>query len=128
MNYKIVSTKRISTIFLAIVLVAGTIALASPSFIVETAQASSDREKDYDDDDDDNKKSYGKDRDRDDKLRDYDKDYDEEDRKSYGKDDRDKSKKDSRKSVFINKLKCNNINVNLNGVDVDLGLPNGMLQ
>ncbi|HJU60090.1 MAG TPA: hypothetical protein VJ583_10090 [Nitrososphaeraceae archaeon] len=34
---KIVSTKRISAIFLAIVLVAGTIALSFPSFLIGSA-------------------------------------------------------------------------------------------
>src|SRR5918994_4882454 len=121
--------------FLAIVLVTGTIALSIPSFMIGAAQASSDREKDYDNeksyikyrdessdeekDNDDDEKSYGKDRD--DKSRDHDK-YD--DKKSYEKDDRDKSKKDSSSSsVSIKKVKCNNINVNLNGLDVNVGLP-----
>jgi hypothetical protein len=115
---KIVSIKETSAIFLAIVLLLGTIALTVPSFSVE-AQATSDREKDYDND---KKDSYGKDKD--DESRDHDKEYDEDDEKSYGKDkDDDKSKKDSSNSVFVKKVKCNNINVNLNGVDVDLGLP-----
>ena len=39
---KIVSTKKTSAIFLAIVLVAGTIALSSPSFIIEDVQAQRD--------------------------------------------------------------------------------------
>ncbi len=103
---KIVSIRETSAIFLAIVLVLGTIALAVPSFSVE-AQATSDREKDYDGYED--KKSYDKD--------DYKSDY-----SSYGKYDRDhdKSEKDS-KSVSIKKVKCNNINVNLNGIDVNIG-------
>src|SRR5829696_6518903 len=81
-------TTKISTIFLAIVLVAGTIALSPPSFM-NVAQATSDHEK-YDD-----KKSYGKDRD---ESRDHEK-YD--DKKSYGKDrdeSRDHKKKDDKKS------------------------------
>jgi len=41
LNNKIVFTKRISTIFLAIILVAGTIASISPSFMFGTAQAES---------------------------------------------------------------------------------------
>jgi hypothetical protein len=101
LNNKIVSTKSTITIFLAIVLVTGIIVLASPSFMIEVAQATSDRENDHDYNDDD-KKSYGKDRDRD-----------------------DKSKDSSSSSVSIKKVKCYNINVNLNGVDVDTGLPNG---
>ena len=180
MNNKKVLTKKTSAIFLAIVLVTGTIALTGPTFIVEV-QTTSDRDKHYDDD---NKKSYGKDRDRDDKSRDHDK-YDNDDEKSYGKDrDRDdksrdhtddnneydyestkyseyvdkrynsyerdygmdndykdrygkdsyesqystygkdnsyKSKDSSSKSVSIKKVKCNNINVNLNGIDADIG-------
>ena len=81
---KIVSIKETSAIFLTIVLVLGTIALALPSFSVE-AQATSDREKDYYNDEE--KDSYEKDRD--DKSRDYDeKDYDhDKDKKSYDKDD-----------------------------------------
>jgi hypothetical protein len=133
---KILFIKETSAIFLAIILVAGTFALAFHSFMVGAAQASSDHEKDknyrsYESDesddekyDNDDKKSYGKDRN--DKSRDHDKDYDEDyNKKSYGKDDRDKSKKDSSNSVFVKKLNCNNINVNLNGIDVDIGLPNG---
>jgi hypothetical protein len=121
---KIVSIKKTSAIFLAIVLVTGTIALAVQSFSVE-AQATSDREKDYDNDE---KDSYGKDRDRNDESRDHDKDYDEDDKKSHGKDkDDDKSKKDSN-SVSIKKVKCNNINLNLNGIDADIRLPiNGVI-
>jgi hypothetical protein len=108
---KIDLKKETSAIFLAIVLVLGTIALTVPSFSVE-AQATSDREKDYDNDYED-KNSYDKD--------DYKSEY-----SSYGKYDRDydKSKKDSN-SVSIKKVKCNNINVNLNGIDVNIGgLPN----
>jgi hypothetical protein len=160
---KIVLIKRINAMFLAIVLVVGTFALASPSFIVGAAQATPDHENDYDDkksyvkdrdrddksrdsgkDNDEEDKSYSKDRDddsrdyendyddkksyekdRDDKSRGHDKDYDDDNEKSYGKDRDDKSKKDSSNSVFVKKLKCNNVNVNLNGVDVDIGLLNG---
>ena len=163
-----------SAMFLVIVLITGTIALSSPSFMTTGAvQASSDREKDHDNDD---KKSYGKDRDRDDKSRDHDKDYDENDKSygkdrdessdeekdndelkdkkdnyndsygkdrdksrdyekyaddtksygnddyeskylSYGKDDNYKSKESRSNSVSIKKVKCNNINVNVNGLD-----------
>ena len=133
---KIVSIKETSAIFLAIVLVAGTIALTVPSFSVE-AQATSDRENDYDYDD--KKDSYEKERDyksrdHDERNYDHDKDkksYDKDDYKSeytlYGKydSDHDKSKKESSNSVSIKKVKCNNINVNLNGIDVNIGgLPN----
>ena len=86
MNNKIVSTKSIITIFLAIVLVTGTIVIASSSFMIEVAQATSDREKDHD-----NENSYGNDRD--DKSRDHDKDKDyDEDNKSHDKDRDDKSR------------------------------------
>ena len=133
---KIVSIKETSAIFLAIVLVLGTIALTVPSFSVE-AQATSDRENDYDYDD--KKDSYKKERDyksrdHDERNYDHDKDkksYDKDDYKSeytlYGKydSDHDKSKKESSNSVSIKKVKCNNINVNLNGIDVNIGgLPN----
>ncbi len=108
---KIVLKKETSAIFIAIVLVLGTIATVNPSFIAG-AQATSDREKDYDHDE--YKKSYDKD--------DYKSEY-----SSYGKydSDYDKYKKDSSNSVFVKKVKCNNINVNLNGIDVNIGgLPN----
>src|SRR5215211_3068754 len=130
-------TTKISTIFLAIVLVAGTIALSPPSFM-NVAQATSDHEK-YDD-----KKSYGKDRDesRDhekyDDKKSYGKDRDEsrdhekyDDKKSYGKDrdeskytsygkDRDSDKSKDSSSVNIKKVKCNNINVNVNGLELNV--------
>src|SRR5215217_3073851 len=80
-------TTKISAVFLATVLLAGTIAVSSPSFIVGAAQATSDHDKNYNDNDD-NKKSYGKDRD--DKSRDHEK-YDDN-KKSYGKDRDDKSR------------------------------------
>jgi hypothetical protein len=153
---KIFSLKS-NAIFLAIVIVTGTIALTVPSFMIGAAQASSDRENDHDEDDE---KSYGKDRDRDDKSRDHTDDnneYDYESTKyseyvdkrynsyerdygmdndykdhygkdryesqysSYGKDNSYKSKDSSSKSVSIKKVKCNNINVNLNGIDADIG-------
>ena len=109
---KIVLKKETSAILIAIVLVLGTIATVNPSFIAG-AQATSDREKDYDHDE--YKKSYDKD--------DYKSEY-----SSYGKyedRDHDKYNKDSSSSVSIKKVKCNNINVNLNGIDVNIGgLPN----
>jgi len=132
LNNKILSIKITSSIFLAIVLVAGTIALSYPSFMIGAAQASSDREKDHDNDD--KKKSHGKDRDRDDKSRDHDK-YDdkksyekdsyESQYSSYEKDNNSYKSKDGSSSVSIKKVKCNNINVNLNGLDVNVGIPNG---
>jgi hypothetical protein len=73
---KIVSTKRTSAIFLAIVLVAGITALSFPSFMTG-AQA----EPDYEMDDD--KKSYGKD-------------------------------------VSVKKIDCSNVNVNVNGFELNV--------
>ena len=121
-------TTKISAVFLATVLVLGTIVLSSPSFIVRAAQATSDHDKNYNDNDD-NKKSYGKDRDRDDKSRDHEK-YDDN-KKSYGKDrdeskytsygkDRDSDKSKDSSSVSIKKVKCNNINVNVNGLELNV--------
>jgi hypothetical protein len=81
-------TTKISAAFLAIVLVTGTITLAFPSFIVGTAQASSDRERDRDNDDD---------------------------KKSNGKDDISKS---TDNNVIVKEVKCNNINVNVNGLEL----------
>jgi hypothetical protein len=129
---KIVLKKETSAIFLAIVLVLGTIALTVPSFSVET-QATSDRERDYDYDD---------------KSRYYDEhDYDSYDKKSYrdddygkeypsykpvynsyGKyDDRNYDKSKHSSSVFVKKVKCNNINVNVNGVALDINdFPRGL--
>jgi hypothetical protein len=85
---KIISTKKTSAIFLATILVLGTFALSSPSFMAG-AQADT---------------YYGMDS--------YD--------KSYGKDNSYKSKDSN--SVSIKKIKCNNINVNVNGLEID-GLP-----
>ena len=105
---KILLTKKSSAIFLAIVLIAGTIALSPTFFMVGTAQASSDDEKDYDKYD--KKSSYEKDN------------YKSTEYPSYEKDNSyDKSKDSS--NVIIKKIKCNNINVNLNGfngIDVNV--------
>jgi hypothetical protein len=83
---KIVLEKNISAIFLVTVLVAGTIATFSPSFMVG-AQADSylEMENNYE--------------------------------KSYGNYNIDKSKDSS--SVSIKKVKCNNINVNVNGLELN---------
>jgi uncharacterized protein YxeA len=106
---KIISTKTTSAIFLAIVLIAGTIALSPTFFMVGTAQATSDHEKDYDKYD---KKSY--EQDSHDDRKSYEQDnYKSTEYQSYGKDNSYKSKDSS--SVSVKKIKCNNINVNLNG-------------
>jgi hypothetical protein len=78
---KIVLTKKTSAIFLAIVLVTGTIALAFPSFMIGAAQALP---------------YYGQDN-----------NYD---------------KKSDAKNVSVKSIKCNNVNVNVNGLELD-GLP-----
>ena len=77
MNNKIVSTKTPSAIFLAIVLVAGTITLSSSSFM-SGAQADP---------------YYGMD--------------------SY-------KKKSNGKDVSVKSIKCNNVNVNVNGLELNL--------
>src|SRR5215213_10293544 len=80
-------TRKISAVFLATVLVAGIIALVSPSFMVG-AQA---------------EPGYG---------------MDSYDKNTYGKDNSYKSKDSS--SVSIKKVKCNNINVNVNGLELNV--------
>jgi hypothetical protein len=155
-------TTKISAAFLATVLVAGIIALSSPSFMVG-AQAipeyrmedrySNNEESDYGMDSYGEEESYGNDRDhgmdsygeeesygndRDYGMDSYgeksygsepeygsdsygEKAYGNNDYKtqysSYGKDDREKSKD----SVSIKKVKCNNINLNLNGLNITAG-------
>jgi hypothetical protein len=71
------TTTKYSAIFLAVILVAGTIATFTPSFMVGTAQA---------------QPYYGMDSDR----------------------------ESDRKSVNVSSLKCNNINVNVNGLELDV--------
>ena len=157
---KIVSTKKTISLFLAAVLVAGTIALSSPSFItgvnaqyepkygMDTGYNSYASQYPQEYKDKNNYNNYGPDYppkytdDR--KYNSYKPQYyemDNNDRKSYendngydksqyssyksdytpkypsyGKDDRtDKSKDDSSKSVDINKIKCINNNLNING-------------
>jgi hypothetical protein len=163
-NKLISSKKKSSSIFLAIVLVAGTITLSSPSFMIGTQaqpysgidnKYNSYYEPEYPDNDyynnygpdygmnnnnmksyetnsyepttsygnDNNyQKTYGNDNGYDkSQYKSYKPDYKPQ-YPSYGKDDRDKSK-DS-KSVSINKIKCINNNVNINGNntgDINLG-------
>ena len=83
---KIVSTKTTSAIFLATLLILGTLATISPSFMVG-AQADSylEMENNYE--------------------------------KSYGNDNIDKSKNSS---VIVKKINCNNININVNGLELNL--------
>jgi hypothetical protein len=136
---KIVLRKTTSAIFLAIVLVLGTITLMHPSFIVG-AQAESDddnesdnnliRMEDNDDessDDEEEAKDNGDESDNDESVKDNNSNneikevsYDSDNNNYYKSKD-----SSSSSSVFVKKIKCNNINVNLNGVDVDLGLSPG---
>jgi hypothetical protein len=129
LNNKLTSTTiKISTIFLAIVLVTGTIALASSqsSFMVGTnAQAQPYYGGGMDNRYDDRKSyvmdsygssNYGNDNSYKSQYQpSYKPDYKPQYQPSYGKDnDRDKSQKDI-KSVSINKLNCINTNINING-------------
>jgi hypothetical protein len=141
-------TRKISAAFLATILVAGIIALSYPSFMVgaqaepeygmdsydkksygKDSDESSDDAKDSDESSDDAKDS--------DESSDDAKDSDEleygtdsYDKKAYGNDDygtqyssygKDNSykSKDSN-SVTVKKIKCNNINVNVNGLELNL--------
>jgi hypothetical protein len=107
---KKLSRKSTSAVFLAIVLVAGTFAAISPSFV--TGVNAQGETNDYGLDDrynsyeqDYGKDSYGK------------KPYEQE---SYGKE---KEKSKDSKSDLLKKLKCNNINANINNVDASFGSP-----
>jgi hypothetical protein len=117
LNNKIVSTtKKISTIFFAIVLVTGTLALSfQSSFMVGTnAQA----QPYYDGGMDSyGSSNYGNDNSYESQYQSsYKPDYKPQYPSYDGKDDnRDKFQKDSSKSVSINKLKCINTNINING-------------
>jgi hypothetical protein len=140
---KIVSIKNINAIILTTVLVAGIIALSNPSFMT-TANALSGplftednsynsyepreypteyadkKYNSYESTDygmDHDKKSYGNDN-YESKYPSYKPDYKPE-YPSYGKDNNDKSKDSS--SVLLKKLKCNNVNVNLNGIEANIG-------
>ena len=93
---KIVSTTKINSGFLAIVLLVGTFAALSSSFMIGA-----------------HAQQYGMDK----KYNSYEPDYgmnSHDNKQSYGKDSNNYYKsKDS--SDFIKKIKCNNINANLNG-------------
>jgi hypothetical protein len=114
LNNKIVSTKRTSAIFLAIVLVTGTItALSFPSFMTDVEAQPYYGEIDI------RYNSYGPP-----EYPSYKPDYYKPQYPSYDKHDRDKSKDSSSKSVSINKIKCINTNLNINGNntgDINLG-------
>jgi hypothetical protein len=95
---KIISTTKINACFLAIVLIAGSFAALSPSFMIVAhaqqfngmdQQKHNSYEPDYGKNSYDAKQSYGK------------------DSNSYDK------SKDSSSNVIVKKIKCNNINVNV---------------
>ncbi len=114
------TSKKISVAFLAAVLVAGTIALSSPSFMIGAQpdpyygmdKRYGSYESDYNSYENDSydKKPYG-----DSYEQDYPSYKPEYKKDSYGK--------DSSNSVSLKKLKCNNINVNLNNIDATFGSP-----
>lgn len=116
MNNKIILRKTTSAIFLAVILVIGTITLSNPSFMMADAQPElyygmDDRNSDY-------KQDYGMDRyDKKSYTDSYESNYGNSyEQESYGK-DYDKSKDGI--SDLLKKLKCNNINVNINGVGIN---------
>ena len=119
-------TTKANSVFLATVLVAGIIALSYPSFMIGAqAQQFNGMDQRYN--------SYEPEYGQDNKYNNYEQDYGQDnkynsyepqygpdygmnsyDKKPYGKDNSyDKSKDSS--SVTVKKIKCNNINVNLNG-------------
>ncbi len=129
------TTTKVSAVFLATVLIAGTIAISFPSFMIGSAQAQSyygnggmdNRYNSYGSDygkDNSYGSDYGKDNSYDKRSYGNDYGYESQYQPSYKpdykpqypsydkKDDRDKSK--DNKSVDIKKIKCNNININLN--------------
>ena len=95
---KIVSTKKINASFLAIVLIVGTFAALSPSFMIGAhAQQFNGMDQKYNNYEQD----YG--------MNSYD------NKQSYGKENSYYKSKDSSGNVIVKKIKCNNINANLNG-------------
>jgi hypothetical protein len=103
---KIDSTKKINTCFLAIVLIAGTFAALSPSFMIgaDAQQYGMDQQK-YN--------SYEPD---------YGMDSSYDNKQSYGKDSTSYDKSKDSSSTIEKKIKCNNINVNVNGFNgVEVG-------
>ena len=94
---KIILRKTTSVIFLAIVLIVGTFTVISPSFMIGA-----------------NAQQYGMDQ----KSKLYEPDYGMDrydDKQSYGKDSNSYDKSKDSSSAFVKKVKCNNINVNVNG-------------
>jgi hypothetical protein len=137
------TTTKVSAVFLATVLIAGTIALSFPSFMIGSAQAQSDYgmdnrynsygSSDYGNDNSygssyyERDNSYGSDYGRDNDRKSYGNDYGYESQyhpsykpdykpqySSYDKKDDNRDKSKDNKSVDIKKIKCNNININFN--------------
>jgi len=115
---KIISRKKTSAIFLAIVLIAGTIATISPSFIIGAAAQAEpyygmdNRYGSYE------PREYPPEYQDSNNYNSYKSEY-----PSYPEDNSYHKSKDS-SSVILKKINCNNINSNNNGVDVNLGIPN----
>jgi hypothetical protein len=144
LNNKIELTKRFSAVFLAIVLVAGTItALSYPSFMIDVqAQPYYGMDNSYNSygsdfgiDSYNDKRSYGNDNDYGYELQyqSYKSDYKSTEYQSYFGNDNYKSPKDisSKKSVNLNKIKCINNNININGInsgDVNIGNKGQLVQ
>ena len=119
--------KTTSAIFLAIVLIVGTFAVISPSFMIGAHaqqyygmdQRYNSYQPEYGTDNKYN--SYEQDYGKDNKYNSYEPEYgtdygmDSYDKKPYGKDNSYDKSKDSSSSVTVKKIKCNNINANLNG-------------
>ena len=93
---KIILKKTTSAIFLAIVLIVGTFAVISPSFMIGA-----------------HAQQYGMDQ----KYNSYEPDYgmDSYDKKPYGKEDNNYYKSKDSSNVIVKNIECNNINVNNNG-------------
>ena len=110
---KIILKKRTSAIFLAIVLVAGIIAISPPALMIGVHAESEDNT-------DDAIKKYGRNNDESSKLNNdkgsYGKDGDESSKYlSYEKDNYNSYYKSTDSNVIVKKINCNNINVNING-------------
>ena len=124
--------KTSSAIFLAIVLIVGTFAVIFPSFMIGAYaqqyygmdQRYNSYQPEYGTDNKYN--SYEQDYGKDNKYNSYEPEYgtdygmDNYDKKPYGKDNSYDTSKDSSSSVTVKKIKCNNINANLNG-DIEVG-------
>ena len=102
---KIISTKKINACFLVIVLIAGTLAAISPSFMIGA-----------------HAQQYGMDQKNNSYESDYGMDNSYDDKKSYGKDSNSYDKSKDSSSTIVKTIKCNNINVNVNGFNgVEVG-------